>query len=510
MAISFVGSFGDAVASSDTTFNFSSLKDSSNGTPTLQEGDLVLVHVNNRNTTNSAPVVLTSGYSSVYANIYENDTNDTNLSTFYKFMGATPDTSVTVESLGFSNVAAACIQVLRGVDQTTPFDGVTPTSATGTDIGHPDSPSITPSTAGAWIVAVGAVAAGTGAGDTIPLTNPANLDSTTNFFVTGSNTRSEVGAGLFSGWTSGAFNPGAFGGGGQGAVTNQSWGAVTFVLKPAEEAGGETQDLDPSLVTNTSSFFGPTVTARFTVAPSLVTNTSSFNSPTATATAAILPGLFTNSVTFFAALVGTAGEDQDLTPSLFTNSNTVFDHEVELTYELDPALFTNSQSFFGPTVSFKVFPGLFTNSSSFFGPTITGEGGISPTLFTNTNTFFAATIGGSYNLTASKVTNTSSLFAPSATTSNTLRPSLLTNTPSFFDATLTQGHTVTIISPDFVVLNENKFFEPAVTLSFDQLLIPLLMTNYTRWFTPSITSLNPYGPRKEFAVGIRLPMNLPQ
>jgi hypothetical protein len=74
---------------------------------------------------------------------------------FYKIMGATPDTVVdihadAVEVIGVSLVA------FRGVDTTTPLDDVTVPATATTANSFPDPPTITPNTAGAWVVAFGA------------------------------------------------------------------------------------------------------------------------------------------------------------------------------------------------------------------------------------------------------------------------------------------------------------------------------------------------------------------
>lgn len=231
MAISFVGSHTGLVGSTDTTVNFSSLLNSAGSTPTLQQNDLVIVTVSRRNTANTPIAITTTGYSSVHSSVYANSTDDTVLISYSKFMGATPDSSVVITGAGASNVATYCVHVFRGVDSTTPFDGVTPTTATATGVGSPNAPSITPSSAGAWIVAMGGAAGPNTAGQTTVLTNPANMDTTTNLFRSTAGTRSSTGVAGYSGWTSGAFDPATFGGGSQNA--SGSVAAATFVLRPA-------------------------------------------------------------------------------------------------------------------------------------------------------------------------------------------------------------------------------------------------------------------------------------
>lgn len=60
---------------------------------------------------------------------------------------------------------------------------------------------------------------------------------------------------------------------------NDTWVTQAIVIKAA--AGASSQDLTPSLFTNTNSFYGPTVTAgTVTLTPSLFTNTNTFYSAT--------------------------------------------------------------------------------------------------------------------------------------------------------------------------------------------------------------------------------------
>ena len=154
-------------------------------------------------------------------------TADTSMNVSYKFMGSTPDTAVTIP--GTTNNAwgeAYAIQVWRGVDPTTPLDGVSPVSAGGTGTGRPDPAAITPATAGAVVVICGGGAAGAGANYTAP------TNYTTNFLTANGadTTDAMVGMGYRLDWTSGAENPAAFTGGTTGA--NDSWTAYTLALRP--------------------------------------------------------------------------------------------------------------------------------------------------------------------------------------------------------------------------------------------------------------------------------------
>lgn len=232
MAITFVGSYvGTHAATSAQTVNFSNLRDASNNTPTLQEGDLVLVAVENASTVDRTQAQLTpSGYTALHTDDYRNDSNDSNFLVSRKFMGATPDTSVAIPASNATTAGVAyAIYVFRGVDTTTPMDA-TPVVTGATNTGKANPPAITPVTAGAWIVVFGGAAVAAGA----VFTNPGDLSTETNHFrsatITTTTNDANIGVGIKTDWTSGSFDPTVFGG---STTTNTgSWSAVTLALRP--------------------------------------------------------------------------------------------------------------------------------------------------------------------------------------------------------------------------------------------------------------------------------------
>lgn len=235
MAISFVGSYsGTHAATTTQTIAFANLRNASGNAPILQEGDLVIVGCNNAGTTNLADGVLTpTGYTAIFSpNLYANDSNDTNFQVCYKFMGATPDTSVGIRaSNSTANGFAYTITVLRGVDPNNPLD-VAAVSDTGNNTGVANPPAITPVTAGAWILGFGAAGVAAGA----VFTNPAGSgwSTTTNHFRSSTITTTTVDANICvsikTDWTSGAFDAPAYGG---STTTNTgSWAAATLALRP--------------------------------------------------------------------------------------------------------------------------------------------------------------------------------------------------------------------------------------------------------------------------------------
>jgi hypothetical protein len=237
MAISFVGSHvGTHAAVSAQTVLFSNLRNESNAQPTLQQNDVVFVAVENASTVNrstggGADVLVPSGYTGIDVHDYQDDSNDSNFRVSYKVMGATPDTSVAIPASNATTAGVAyAIYVFRGLDQASIQD-TTAVRTGGIDTGIANAAAILPVTAGAWVVAFAGAAVASGA----VFTNPAGMDSTTNHFrsatITSTTNDANIGGAIFSGWSSGSFDPAAFGG--STSTNTGSWSAVTLALRPA-------------------------------------------------------------------------------------------------------------------------------------------------------------------------------------------------------------------------------------------------------------------------------------
>ncbi len=237
MAISYVGGVqgGRAGATGTTTQSLSgTLTGGSDASP--QTGDLVVVLcAAGADTTAPASQTISGNTSGAYSN----EAMQSQLGTTYdayaqlnwQFMGGTPDTTLTIPSSGsIRNAQRWVVHVFRGVDSSTPWD-VASAVATGTGSGRPNPPSITPSTAGAWILWLGASAAATGAAYTAP------TDFATDWLggTTADTADVMMGAGYYTGWASGAYDPAAITAGGTTGA-NDSWVAKTAVLKPAPNA----------------------------------------------------------------------------------------------------------------------------------------------------------------------------------------------------------------------------------------------------------------------------------
>lgn len=165
----------------------------------LQQNDLVVVICST--SASVADDVAASGYTQI-CSISASDTNDSFLYSGYKFMGATPDATVSIGPFALS-ANAGSVQVLcfRGVNTTTPLD-VTTTTATVTNTAIIDAPSITPVTSGALVLS----AIGGASQTTIyykdqdgSWSGTCTLDSSSTYYTA-----------LFVGlkkWVSGTFNP---------------------------------------------------------------------------------------------------------------------------------------------------------------------------------------------------------------------------------------------------------------------------------------------------------------
>lgn len=228
-ALSYVGGVTCSRAGStgsNLTCNLTTLTGGSNSSPS--QNDIVIAAVSTGSTVDrSIGVVNPADYTEIIE-LYSNGSNyDTNLSVSWKVMGALPDDSVVFGPSGNNaDAISAVVHVWRGVDTASPFDATYATS-TGTGTGQPDPPQISPQTAGAIIIAIGASAALTGANYT--------TTELSNFItITSADTNdSMTGEGSYA-WTSGPFNPAQFGGGSTGS--GNSWAAVTLALKPGVSA----------------------------------------------------------------------------------------------------------------------------------------------------------------------------------------------------------------------------------------------------------------------------------
>jgi len=229
MAISHVGGTTNAQANGgDPVLTLS-------GIAGLAQDDLVIISfgIGDSDGVDFTMAVLTGTGWTKRQDLFANDLQQASLGTFWKFMGASPDTSVTLDGLGGTNAAcaAACI-AFRGVDTTTPFD-VADTTATGINSYIANPGSINWTTAGAWTVIAGASAHTNGA---VTYTMPTGY--TTNPQSVGANDTNDITVGIaYKTSPASPEDPGNMSPSG-GDVADFSWCAVTMALRPAGAAAG--------------------------------------------------------------------------------------------------------------------------------------------------------------------------------------------------------------------------------------------------------------------------------
>jgi len=218
-----VGSFAGKTSATTVTF---ALTNGSASTPAAD--DLVIVAYSVGSTADRALTIRNGSvvdYTLAGSELYQNDTYDSNLRVAYRFMPATPETTVVLSGTGSTADAGAyTIHVFRGIDPSTPLD-VAAVTAGGINTRLANPGSILPTTSGAWIYVVGGAAAATGG--TFTAAYLTDLRATTRSDTNDSN----IASGYVT-WSSGTYDPAAFGGGGTN-TTNDSWTAVTLALRPA-------------------------------------------------------------------------------------------------------------------------------------------------------------------------------------------------------------------------------------------------------------------------------------
>lgn len=193
----------------------------------MQQDDLVIVAgaIGDNDNVDFVMSMVTTGYSTFF-DIFANDAQDCNLGLFYKFMGATPDTTAVFNGQGGADAACAAIaMVFRGLDTAYAADY---TFTTGINTMHPNPPNISWSKVGAWTLIVGA--SGHTLGGTGTYTFPAGY--TTNAVNQGSNDSNDITVGMgYKILPVSPEDPGVMTHSG-GDSANYAWCAATLSLYP--------------------------------------------------------------------------------------------------------------------------------------------------------------------------------------------------------------------------------------------------------------------------------------
>lgn len=165
--------------------------------------------------------------------LYSNDTIDTNLYVGYKFMPATPDTSITLVggTLDAADAGAVAVQAWRNVDLTTPMD-VANVSSTFLNTAIPNPAAITPNTANSVVVV--SMGGGHNSANTGRVYSSSDLSNFLSVMSSDTND-AVVGMGSFN-WVSGSFNPAAPTWNDTDSGTYSS-ASVVMALRPRETLG---------------------------------------------------------------------------------------------------------------------------------------------------------------------------------------------------------------------------------------------------------------------------------
>ena len=231
MAIEYVGgAVNSRVGATSGSVSIDLTADLSGGIGgSLAEGDVV-VAVSAIGTTANVTLSITDGstdYTIIGSQQYVvGATYDTVLRVAYKRMGATPDTTVVFgPSGGTARAQTVAVYVLRGVDPDNLLD-VAEVTSSDTASSQPNPGSITPSTPGAFIIAIGAAAMKTSA--------TFSSSDLTGFLSIQQNDNQDSVLGIgYHEWTSGAFDAAAWTG---NSTTNASWATKVLAFLPASGA----------------------------------------------------------------------------------------------------------------------------------------------------------------------------------------------------------------------------------------------------------------------------------
>lgn len=193
-------------------------------------GDLVVVFTGFGNTASSAPAVSgnnSGAYSTATAAQHVNDTWDTEFASFYKIMGGTPDTSLSItRTANGAYGGGTTVQVWRGIHDTNPFIGAaTPASGINTSAINP--PAYNPAVTGALIIAGGA---GTQATTGVAFTGFTGMSNFLSAYGDGTTSDTAVAMASFI-YAGVSYDPPVASGGTVGNASS-SWAGVTIAFRP--------------------------------------------------------------------------------------------------------------------------------------------------------------------------------------------------------------------------------------------------------------------------------------
>jgi len=391
LAISYVGgATGVSVGNTDVSVSLTALTGGSDSAPIQDDLVIFAYNIADADGVNLDLVTVTAGYTEV-ADLIGDGTQDANLGVFYKFMGATPDTTAVGEgSLGGTDTAIqGAVMVFRGVALVAdggPFD-VASTTNTGTTVGDPVPSSIdTTGAAGIWVVIVGADAHTANVNGTF--TGPTNY--TVDFITVGNQdiTDGIIGMGYNSA-PSDPEGPGTI----TTATTATGWCAVTMALKAVSIVNATAT---PATIAAIAATPAPTLLATAITTPATVAAVSDVPGPTISGTAVVAPASVDSVSTIPTPTILTGG-DVNVAPSTVTAVGDVPAPTLSGTATVTPAAVAATGAVPAPTISGTaiVTPSAVAAVGSVSSPTLTSTAVATPaTVATISDVLLPPVIGG--------------------------------------------------------------------------------------------------------------------
>jgi len=190
----------------------------------LQENDFVIIgtHAESNNTDRTFSFV-TSGWTT-NADLFADDSLDTNVAVFSKRMGASPDSSFSFQldfDVGSKYNTKTVVYVVRGANTTTAID--VSATATGINSGIPNPPAVTTTVNSTLVVVIGGTQ---GAGTITDFTAPTGMSN----LVKSGDTSQQIAFASVLRSDAGSYDPPVFGGG--SSSTGSAWASMTIALKP--------------------------------------------------------------------------------------------------------------------------------------------------------------------------------------------------------------------------------------------------------------------------------------
>lgn len=240
------------------------------------------------------------------------------------------------------------------------------------------------------------------------------------------------------------------------------------------------QTLSPSYITDTDTFFAPTVAASYSLSPGLVSDSDTFYSPSVAANYPLSPSLYDDSANDSFYIPTTSPGPVTLSPGLVSDTDVFYSPSIS--FGLSPNLVTDSaEAFYTPTISLNLTPGLVSDSDAFYAPSIAavlnpslvndssndifysptvtpGATTLHPSLFAADDLFYSPTLSAivSQSVQPAHWVDTDTFYALVVSKNNQLQPSLFAPADVIFTSK---------VSPEVVVplfVDTDTFYSPVV------------------------------------------------